>query len=155
MLRNSLALCLAFVCCGACGGDDPKPIDNEPIDGDKKMSELTTAEATSLCKKHQDDFDALGAVECTALGLSMGMSAEECATHRDACMETSGGGVDCDSVDTADLEGCDVPVAKTESCVDEVGAWARTITCDGERPDSFKPPDCLTELRQNCPLFGG
>jgi hypothetical protein len=147
MLRMSLGLCFALVCSAGCGGDD----DVAPIDGSKNMSDLTNAEATTLCREHASDFDAIGAVECTVLGLAMGQG-EVCETTRDACQADSSGGIDCDAVDTAALEDCDVPVSVVESCLDEFGDFARGVTCDAEPP--FNPPACFKdELRAKCPLF--
>jgi hypothetical protein len=148
MLRMSLGLCFALMCSAGCGGDD----DVAPIDGNKKMSDLTAAEATTLCKAHASDFDAISGIACTVQGLSKGQGAA-CEAERDACQGAAPPGIDCGSVDTAALDGCDLPVSTVEPCLDEFGDFARSITCDKEPPSSFNPPACFTEVRANCPLF--
>jgi ubiquitin-protein ligase len=76
---------------------------------------------------------------------------EACEAARDACQEGAPPGVDCNSVDTADLQDCDVTVSVVASCLDEVGEFAGGVTCDSEPP--FSPPKCFTDVRANCPLF--
>lgn len=148
MQRTGWIIGIALLSSPGCGGGD----DVGAISGDKKMSDLTTEEATVLCKEHEADFEAIAGVACTAQGLSKGQG-EACETERDACQENAPGGVDCDSVDVSELEGCDASVSTAETCLDEVGDFARGITCDEPPPSSFNPPACFTDLRANCPLF--
>ena len=147
-----LLLCLSAGSSVACGSDG---------DGDggvaqnKKMSELTQAEATQLCKDHQAEFDSVIDAACRAQGFLKADKAA-CEAERTSCLQTSPPGVDCAATDVTDLQGCNLTVSVVGSCLSEIKAWSDKIICDKLGENSLlTPPTCLQNLRDNCPLFAG
>jgi hypothetical protein len=139
---------------GACGSDST----SSGVDGDTLMSALSKDEATHLCKAHQADFDGIASVGCIGQGVAT-RSKTSCETTRTQCEANDMGAtsVDCTAVDTSQLVGCDVKVSVAEGCLDDIGTWAKGITCSlAESPDPVPdPPSCFATLQSNCPLFAG
>ena len=115
----------------------------------KKMSELTTAEATAFCKAHQSDFDAIakgGCVLATSLLVGVTGCQQQCAGVTSS--------IDCNATDVSNLAGCSVTVGNVASCLDQMGTYYDALQCGSLAFGGA--PSCTKDLQSQCAgLFGG
>jgi hypothetical protein len=135
----------------ACSGSDS----GSGVSSSKKMSDLTTAEATQLCNANQAKLDTVGQGGCIAVAISTSQTAAACDTAKAVCSgQTSG--ISCSGANTADLAGCDLTVGELQSCVDALSGYFGSLSCSdmGKSPPPL--PACTAKMQVKCSsLFGG
>jgi len=143
ILTSVVALALGIA---GCGSDSSS---GSGISSSKKMNELTNAEATTLCKAHQGDFDAIAKGGCVLATAALG-GASVCEQQ---CTSVKGG-IDCSATNVSDIAGCTATVGEVENCLDQMGSYYGGLKC-GAQPSS-NVPSCTASLRGTCgALFGG
>jgi len=119
------------------------------------MSELTLEQATAECRAHESDFQKVRFTACKFEGISAADTAacEASVTACESAAATPGNGVDCDSVDIADLEGCEVTVGEFSDCMDELASYLATLDCADDVGTEPEMPACWGSVGNRCPMF--
>ena len=158
-----LWFCLAVIGCGGGGSDD----NLGGVDGDKKLSEISTQEYQAICEDLSDRLleelttDRL----CTAFAAAYADTESTCTTFNQTCIDNPPPQLDDlqsqladnDSCFDGDLSSCSATVAQASSCANEIkgrlGAWIGNVTCSqAEDIDEnyFEESDPFADLPEQC-----
>src|SRR5947209_6938808 len=106
-MNRRFSLCLlSLLGCGDSGSG---------VASGKKLSDLTTSDAMSICNAHKDQLSV--AAICTASAVQVSSSKSECAATRDSCTKELSGQEQtrCKGADMKDIVSCSGTVGEFES----------------------------------------
>jgi hypothetical protein len=150
---SAFLCCAALACAASCTSDGDggggSTTQSAGVDEAKPAPELTATEAENLCKAGTAKLTR--AVSCPADAAMRTEDPASCERVRDDCLALERTD-DCEgAMVQADLAECDgVTAGDIGSCIDEIVAWMKTISCE-DAGNVGAPPDCAIELDTSCP----
>lgn len=157
-LMGSLALGLFAVGCG-----DDESTNVLGLDGSKKLSDLTDADAVTACESYAAWSLANATsleVNCTVVALAYTSDVDSCTSTRAACIAEGSGTIeptDCSDASADDVPDCDVTVDEYSACVvamaDSNVDFATSLSCEDAGTEISYPgePAACTTLYAACP----
>lgn len=160
MITRVCLSCVVLLVLGACGGSSI----SFPVDGNKKLGDLTDEDAQAICHALEPMFSSLDHLMCTVKGVSKAASGQgSCETERVECLKNDSisDEMDCSKATANELADCDATINAYEACVNDtynmIKSLQSSVYCGASPTElqalqsKFQLPASCQVLQQQCP----
>jgi hypothetical protein len=121
---------------------------------EKKMKDLTEADARAMCDAYRKNAQEIRKGNCTLDGLAVGKNEQDCETIRDKCLEYietyQADTEECTALKTDNFAGCTVTVGEIDRCFKSLIRYLKQLDCNQVGKRLASPPSCMQDMQKKC-----